>query len=165
MVPLWRSLWHYRDDDSVWARGRISLAWCDAPGMTWKPAGDGYQHHNRDPYGSRRWIAWTERGHGGVFHAQFANWPRLVAKHLWYAMMETVNYPGRKTVAELNQQYGQALDETALRCSPVPGAWWTTALKEIDLMGVPWQLDAARAMLTEHGEAKFTGLDRRGIAL
>lgn len=165
MVPCWRSLDQYRDDDSVWSRARITLAFCDRPGLAWRPP-DGYQHHHRAPWGAAgSRPAPVARGAGGVMHLQFAHWPRLTAKHAWYKVTEQIRWPGRRSVAELDRMYSQALDERGLRLSPVPPEWWIPEDRAaIDLASEPWQAAEARRLVAEHGRERFAGLDLFGVA-
>ena len=54
MFCMWRSLTEYRDDTSVFGKPCTSmLAFRDDPRIQWD-ARTGYDHHRREPYGSRR---------------------------------------------------------------------------------------------------------------
>ena len=97
-------------------------------------------------------------------HLQFADWRRLLAKHVWYRMMEQVEYPGRSTVDQLNAKYENALDEAQLQRSPVPARWWAGHDKaSIDMKQQPWHEAECRRMLKEHGRKHFSGLKLFGI--
>ena len=51
ILNLWRSLDQFRNDDTPFGRAWVVLAFGDAPGVTWRPAEDGYQFHQRLPHG------------------------------------------------------------------------------------------------------------------
>lgn len=164
LIPCWRSLAKYRNDKSVWSRSSLTLAVRDAPEIGWKPSGDGYQHHNRAPYGTR----WTvlnpfeDKKAGGVMHLQFANWRRLRAKHYWYRMMETIRWPGRRTPQELNKAYNEALDESEIFLSNCPSEWWDfygELPKLVQLDGPTWYEGEIKALWEEHGPEVFHGLE------
>jgi hypothetical protein len=165
MVPTWRSIWHYRDDQSVWARAWLSLAFRDAPQLSWKPDQAGYQHHHRLPYGITERIHAGERGTGGVMHLQFVDWERLKGKHALYKLREAITYPDRPR-EKIDTMYSQALDETGLKTSRVPHAWWADYapwLQRLRIDEPPWQLKECRRLWKEHGPEKFAGLNLFGV--
>ena len=55
-------------------------------------------------------------------HLQFANKRRLLAKHVWYRMIEHLRWPGRTPVTVLNSKYDQALDETDIHLAQIWGS-------------------------------------------
>jgi hypothetical protein len=165
MIPCWRSLAEYRNDRSIWSRTQLTAVFRDAPSVHWV-ADRGYQHHRRLPYGtSGVTTSPFKREVGGVMHLQFANWERLVAKHAWYKMIETLRWPGRRSVAEFNKMYGHALDERGIRLSRCQDAWWEPTIMRLihPHGGEPWQAAECRRMWAEHGPEKFTGLELWGV--
>lgn len=168
-VPMlaMRNLDEYQDDGSLWSTAWLTLGFADAPELTWKPAGDGYQHHHRSPYGitaERRFL--VDKKDGGVMHLQFANRRRLLAKHWLYAYTDHLRWFGRETVEKLSWKYSLAL-EAPKNLSPVPYEWWQGHRKEaIRLTGIPWQEMKLRELIRDHGEKKFEGinlLERRPV--
>ncbi len=163
MLAMWRSLDHYRVGDSIWAgRFDLTLAFADAPQLSWKAA-DGYDHHHREPYGSVKLP--PRLLDGGVMHLQWASWRRLKAKHARYKMDERLKYPD-KSVAEIDRMYSLALDERGLELDRVPVEWWApyTHLRQyIDLYVEPWQERQCRDWMAEHGAERFKELDLFGV--
>lgn len=160
MIPVWRNLFQYRQDSSVWSRAYISTAFADAPEVAWKVAHDGYQHHHRLPYGVKAHRALTHAD-GGVMHLQFANWLRLTEKHRWYKCIEVTRFPDRRTVEEVERIYNQATDEAELTTRPIPSAWWAPyqdLLRCVDMQSSPWYTAEVDKMIAEHGKEKFKGL-------
>jgi len=162
MVSPWKGTTHYRVDPCVWTRSVIDVAFCDSGTLSWEAA-DGYHHHHRAPRGILRsqhpMIEGTPK-HGGVMHLQWVDWDRIRAKHVWYRMMETVAYPGRRTPEELNVMYGQALDEQGLQLAPIPDAWWKPYGSARPTVGqASWHVAECERLLREHGPETFRGLE------
>ena len=162
MIPCWRSLHAYRNDNSIWCKSRISVAFADKPGVCWK-ADNGYQHHHRLPYGvTAKRVG--ERGAGGVMHLQFANWPRLAAKHAWYKCVEITRFT-KRTREEIDRVYNQALDESNLRTAECPKAWWEGHDTScVDFQSEPWHKAECKRLWDLHGADTFRGLNLFGVA-
>jgi len=109
-------------------------------------------------------------GEGGVFHLQFANWRRLVAKHAWYKVTERLRWPERQDVSDLDAKYRLALDEAGLRLSPIPSDWtagWKSSgvWQRIDTSDAPsWHEQEVRELIDRNGREMFRGLDLYGVA-
>lgn len=156
-----RTLHHYQADDSVWSGAILTLGFKDHPSLTWKPGGDGYQHHHRAPYGisGKPFQPVVSKEYGGVMHLQFANTRRLKAKHILYRMVDHLRWPLRETPAELNKKYDQALTEPK-KVKQIPQDWWDISLlRLINLEDEPWQEAEISKLIVENGLGKFTGLD------
>ena len=173
MIAPWRSLEHYRADRSVWCGSQISLALRADPKLHYADR-DGYQHHSRVPVGAgkriqplreiKRCLRQGDSVAGGVFHLQWLDWPRLVAKHTWYKMTERVRWPDRKTPEQIEATYEQALDERGVGVERLPSEWIEgLGLEKIELGREPWQRAECLAMLCEHGREFFDCLTLRGI--
>ena len=160
-----RSLTQYRDDQSVWChRNDFSVAFADAPDLTWKPRDQGYQHHARCPQGVRARVRpLSSLSHGGVFHLQWADFNRLQWKHRHYKMMELIRWPNREGLAEIDRKYSQALDEMGIATSPIPHEWWDKALKsKIALDRTTWHEAECARLYAKHGAEYFKGLNLWG---
>lgn len=162
-VPMlaMRTLDKYQDDDTVWSKAWITVGFCDKPGLTWKPAEDGYHHHHRKPYGvddpSIRYL--TDKKDGGIMHFQFANKRRLLAKHVYYRMFEHLRWPGRMAPEELNHKYDAALFEPATM-SKLPEEFMQGYDKAlINLNGYAYQEGEIKRLLVRHKREAFAGLD------
>ncbi len=155
---VWRDLEHYRVDPGLWSeRYDLSLAFADSPGLSWSQ--DGYDHHHRHPKGSTP-VKQQVNG-GGVMHLQWANWGRLVAKQVWYQMMEMLKYPEKPLGRFHFIHYGKAMDETWLQLAEIPGEWWGTYswLKHfVDLKSPGWHLQECRRLVRECGVERFNGV-------
>ena len=151
MVPVWGDVKQYRSDDCVWSRAHLSLAFCDMEELTWRPAGDGYHHHHRLPYGISR-VERESPPSGGVMHLQFAHRQRITEKHVHYKMSEVIRWPGRKSPEDINRMYEQALDEGGMQLAECPAEWWTGYRQDkVTLSGKSWYYFEIKKLLKEHG--------------
>lgn len=180
MVATYHSMYVRRID---WVWGIDSrLTWCfkDAPQLTWKPAGDGYQHHQRVPYGApqRPELIVAGMNAGGVFHLQYITKRRLEEKAAYYKMMEVVRWPSRMSPAGLNQKYDWTLrtgltgerTDTKIQTEPIPAEWWQAYAERGWLddshfrpMAESWQASEARRFYAHYGPEKFAGLELHGV--
>lgn len=125
MICPHRGLERYRDDHSDWSRSQLSVSFCDAPHLAWKPR-NGYQFHQRCPQGSGEHLnpLHRDKAKGGAFHFQWVSWERLISKHRWYVLNERTRWPERHTVDDLNRIYSMSSDEVGLRTRPIPKEWF-----------------------------------------
>ncbi|MEM9064133.1 MAG: hypothetical protein AAGB51_01445 [Planctomycetota bacterium] len=168
----WPAMWgnpdRYRSDASVWSNNTKLFAYADEPSLGHRPHGDGYDMHHQAPRGLRMP---TKRplgadSDGGVMHLQFANRRRLVAKHAWYKMSETVRFPGREPAELIDRKYNQALDETGLGLAEAPDSWWAPYAdlrSEMNLNDSPWHEAEVLRFWQEHGSEMFEGLELWGL--
>ncbi len=167
MIPwlcMWRSPFHVRVDQfSRFYRAKKVVAFRDSPDLRYQ-TDNGYDHHHTHPYGS---VLRYPTVAGGLMHLQFSEWPRVVAKHALYKMIETVRWPGRKPAAQINAYYDPSIAENGLRTEPAPAEWWTPyagILKHLRLGLEPWQAAECRRLMAECGPDKFAGLGLYGVA-
>lgn len=170
LIPIWGSLNVYRVDPiGMWQRSWITLAWRDDGTQFWKAKEDGYQYHNRPPYGTETAEIYRSRpigSHmmGGVMHLQFASLKRLHAKHALYKMDEVLRWPGRESNAVIDKKYSHATDEKGIAVKWCPTSWWEGYDKgAVNLFHVPWQEAECKRLLSKHGVEKFRGLDLYGL--
>lgn len=163
MIAVWNDLQHHRVDDPTWSNAWLTLGFKDAPYLSWKPAADGYHHHNRPPHGHTGRVKLGHHQFGGVFHLQWANQRRLLAKHVLYRMVDHLRWPGRESVEELNFKYDQSLKPRG-RLIDVPAEWWGNyRTEDINLHDVPYQEQEIQKMFNVHGMRAFAGLDLKGF--
>jgi len=165
---MWGSLERYRHDASVWSENFLVFGFADRDGVEYRPLRDGYDVHGQVPRGleKRRARPIASEVDGGVMHLQFANRRRLLAKHVWYKMHDTVRFPGRETPEELESRYSQMIDETGLAVREAPREWWARygSLRErVRLDDHPWHEDEILRLWEEHGPATFAGLRLFGL--
>ena len=159
----------YRLDGPWGEQSAIPWVFGDSPELGWQCA-ESYQIHRRAPFGAiNQGLLLPARGQGGLFHLQFVDKNRLQSKAAWYKMMETVDYPGQRSAADLNQLYDWPLqDDSTAKIETVPESWWA-AYRECGWLrffapnAPAWQSDEARRLASLHGRERFAGLDLHGI--
>ena len=163
---LWDSINQYAIDApskqgrffANWANEQMTVAVADHPALTWK-AQNGYDHHQRDPQGSRPGAFMQELG---LMHLQFANRRRLIEKHRSYQIEEKLRWGHQKSDAEIKALYSLAIRPQYARLAPVPASWWEPyrdILHYLDLEAEPWQTRENVRAIAQHGREKFAGLD------
>lgn len=166
-LAMWGSLDQFRQDTSVWTNNFKTFAFADHPDIRYAAQRDGYDMHQQTPRGltSKPARPWPDQSAGGVMHLQFANRRRLLAKHAWYKMSEVIRFPGRKTNAEIDAMYNQAMDEANLGLADVPQSWWDgyDGRSLVDLGDAPWHEHEVLRFWNEHGPAPFAGLELWGL--
>jgi glycosyltransferase involved in cell wall biosynthesis len=162
-IICWRGLDQYRNDDSVWSRSYVSMAFRDAPQLCWQAREHDYQHHHRHPFNSTHQIPWTDLNRGGLLHIQHASWRRLLSKQALYEAREILHYPNF-TAEQIRARYGPTVNEDGAKFSPVPAAWWTDDKSLIALDAEPWQEAEVRRLVAEHGRERFSQIDLFGVA-
>jgi glycosyltransferase involved in cell wall biosynthesis len=156
--------------DGPWGEtNQIPWAFCDSAALRWKVS-DAYQLHRRTPYKAvNQGLLFAGKNLGGLFHLQFVNKARLQSKAVWYKMIETLRYPGKRSPADLDRIYDWTLREGGeTQIYDVPDSWWAPYrekgwLRHFTPDAVSWQLQEARKLAAEHGLEIFSGLDLHGV--
>lgn len=155
---------HYQDDQTVWSHAMLSFGFMDAPGLSWRPDVLGYEHHHRCPYGVRgsHYMPLASKEQGGVMHLQFTNANRLLWKHRWYKMLETIRWPNRRTPQQLNETFGLAL-KTPGKLTRAPDEWLLNyEMEKLKLDGWAWHEGECNRLLDLYGAGRFQSLDLWG---
>lgn len=154
--------------DGPFASPVMAVAVAASPGLTYRPAVDGYQHHHRLPYG-RDFAPWAPPAwaSSGCWHLQYGSEFRLAAKALWYKLGELLRWPGRMSAAELNRKYDWALpSSTPGGFSSVVGSpAWSAYLFPVDIRwdDLPWHLAECAGMLRDRPGLFVSGLADHGL--
>jgi glycosyltransferase involved in cell wall biosynthesis len=169
MIATYHTSSVFRWDGPWGATNQIPWAFCDCAALRWKVS-DPYQLHRRTPYKAvNQGLMFAGKSFGGLFHLQFISKARLQSKAVWYKMIETLRYPGRRSPADLDKIYDWTLREDCdTQIYDVPDSWWAPYeerdwLRHFTPDAVSWQLHEARRLLAEHGREVFSGLDLHGI--
>lgn len=154
--------------NGVWGRRWVSVAFRDTPASNWS----GDKFHARDPEGVA-WDHWhpIKQAQGGVIHLWGASERRLRAKHAWYKITERLRWPD-KPVIEIDDKYSLAIKGSSQNeawgtpatwtYEPNPAEWlapYAHLMQYLDLDAVPWQEEAVRRAIAQHGRERFAGLD------
>lgn len=157
-IQLWRSTDWYRFDNSVWTNNYKDFIFCDDGICSYQSE---FIHSKRTPnnlQGSNITLSGYDYG---VMHFQFVNWENLLIKQAWYRCLERIRNPD-KSVALLNQVYGQSKDERNLHCSASPEQWFTKYPffdKSIFNKPEEWRKEQILSWFKQYGTTPFAGLD------
>lgn len=158
--------------EGVWGTNWVTMAFHDIPSYGWQARGDAkYDFHHRHPVGSVHYnnTRQSSQGAGGLMHLQFSSRRRLKAKQALYKITELLRWPGRQPVSEIDAMYNRAVYESDPATTPmaaVPASWWEPyagILHHLDVNRVPWQIQAVKNAIAEHGRERFAGLDLFGV--
>jgi hypothetical protein len=158
----------------LWAQQHASAAFVDDPVLCWKQR-NGYDFHQRAPMGQAEvpFRPITHAG-GGILHLQYSSRRRLLAKQALYKMTEVIRWPGRDSLAVINQRYDwsvygapqKPVGEAVFDLAPIPLEWWAGyehLMQYLDVDAEPWQEAECRKLLGVYGGEKFAGLDLFGV--
>lgn len=155
--------------NGIWGQRWFSTTFAN----DWRLSWDGDRFHHREPMGVdlRVWRP-VRQGYGGVIHLWGASERRLRAKHALYKMVEALHWPN-KPVADIERMYNLAFVPSAnpmfdqnWEYAALPANWWhgyQQWMAQVNVDRTPWQEEACRRLLAEHGEERFAGLDLFGI--
>lgn len=159
----------------VWGEQNVSMGFKDAAGLGWDSASrGGYDFHKRDPMG-RAFAGYRplQSRSSGLMHLQFVSDRRLRAKQALYQATEVLRWPGRETPGQIRKKYSLSVygeegpARRAHQMATCPAAWWAPYAHLIHHYrpdAEPWQESTLKALVAEHGAAKFAGLDFFGVA-
>lgn len=119
-VQLWRSVHHYRYDDSIWTNNYKHFAFCDDGQCFYK---SDFIHTSRVPDNLAGQTLVISGYEFGVLHFQFVNWRNLLIKQAWYRCLEHIHHPN-KSITEINTRYAPSKDETGLGLKLAPPEWF-----------------------------------------
>lgn len=151
------SLDHARTD-GVFGRARITLAFCDRPGICWADAADGYCYHARTPRNVESVKSPPTTDLSGVFHIQYAELARLGAKAAYYKIIEREKFPDRdgSSASELNKKYDWTLLDDGETYEKIPDDRWAYRYGDgrsfVCLNEVPWQAYAVCVLVGRHAD-------------
>jgi hypothetical protein len=154
-LAMWKSIDHYRDDNSVWSNNFKDFVVCDDQKIE---VDDGFIHKGRTPGPN------TEENtlklnpkYGAVFHWQFADWKTFNMKQAWYRCIELLN--GRNAGA-VNQVYSITRDDPNATVRAVPQEWIQNKMPKLSYNEpLSWHYYEIAEMFKKHGIEKFKNLD------
>ncbi len=156
------------ESSGLWSQQWTPIAFTDTECAYWA-AKNGYDFHQRAPLGCNWTMRRFGRHMGGVMHLQFCNRRRLLAKQALYKLTEVIRWPGRDTMATINQRYDWSVygdrkgTPTTTACDPSWWAGYADLMRYLKPDGEPWQEAECRRIVEAHGRAKFAGLDLFGV--
>ena len=158
--------------NGIWSRRWLSLAFTDAPGVSWTNYGDTFHRRLPSPLKTLRYY---EHGVSGVMHLWGVSESRLRAKHRLYKVTERIR--NMRPVEEIEREYSYAMkgrpDADPTDCpqrwkyADTPERWWAPYIPEVnkadclyeDVHTEFWQDVAVREAIEKYGPEFFAGLD------
>ena len=155
-LPMWKSLYDYRDDNSVWSNSYKDFVICDDGVMNYS---GNWIHEPRLPI-----VTPTKQissDIGAVFHFQFSSWDAFQIKQSWYRCLERVKNPN-KSVSEINHNYSITLDDNNVVTTKAPDEWYSNVILP-DLNNVynniNWRITQIKNWFDEYGVDYFKDLN------
>lgn len=156
-LAMWKSLDHYRDDQSVWSNNFKDFVVCDDKKIQ---VDEGIIHKGRTPGPNTEENSFKlNPKYGAIFHFQFANWKSFQLKQAWYRCFERSL---GKNCAAVNQIYSITKDDPSAIVKAVPQEWlWNeTDMPKISYNeSLSWHYDEIVKLLDKHGIENFYPLE------
>jgi len=118
-LAMWKSVDHYRDDNSVWSNNYKDFIFADNGKMEYPKV---WMHTPRTPGPT------TEENtmmlnpkYGAVIHFQFSDWESFQIKQAWYRCSEWIR--DQKNAAAINQKYRITMEDPNAVVTVLPESW------------------------------------------
>lgn len=154
---LWRSIYTYRDDGSVWVPRDNERIFCDN-GTAYYPSG--FLHGSPLPKGLTGTYYPSDDKSRGILHFQFVNWQNLLIKQAWYRCLELIHNP-KLSIRHLNYNYGRSKDETNIKFKAASKNWFDYPFFDASIFEKPEE-SRKKQVLTwfeQYGRDFFKDLD------
>ena len=155
-LPMWKSLHHYRNDNSVWSNSFKDFIIHDDGKVNYNGK---WIHEPRLPNNNGTVRIPLELG--GVFHFQFSSWSAFQIKQSWYRCLERVR-DHTKPIAQINRTYSITLDDGNAIVSEANSGWYenvvTPDLEEI-YNSTLWRVEEIKGWIEQYGVEYFNGLN------
>lgn len=153
---LWKSLDHYRDDQSVWSNNFKDFIVYDIQilGHDYAFLGVG---RTPGPNNDATWLK-LNPNYGSVLHYQFSHWRNFQLKQCWYRMSELIKAPG--TEASINQKYAITLDDPNCFVRAIPEHWLKDIPQpDLENLEISWHIEKIKEWFSEYTPRYFEKLD------
>jgi glycosyltransferase involved in cell wall biosynthesis len=121
-LPMWRSLYEYRDDNSAWSNSYKDFIICDDGKINYS---GNWIHEPRLPIVNQ--TKQIPSNVGAVFHFQFSCWEAFQIKQSWYRCLERVKNPNKST-SEINSTYSITLYDGNCKTTKAPSEWYENVI-------------------------------------
>jgi glycosyltransferase involved in cell wall biosynthesis len=155
-LALWKSIYVYRDDSSVWSNNYKDFIVCDHPSHGFR---EQFIHCGRTPGPTNEDnTIRLAPDKGAVLHFQFVPWHRFQVKQAYYRCLELVH--GHQSPEEINSVYSITFDTAEEGFKEVPPAWLNGIAIPSDISHLPpaWHLDEILSWFDEYGITYFESL-------
>jgi len=159
-LAMWKSVEHYRDDDSVWAKNYKDFIFRDDKKLEYPKI---WMHTPRTPgrYASEELDLNLNAKYGAVMHFQFSDWDAFQIKQAWYKISELIKEPNN--IENVNNKYKITLDDSNVLVSSLLSEQY----KNITLPNFSykknyedyWRYKDIKYWFEKHGVDKYAKLD------
>jgi len=158
-LAMWKSLDHFRNDQSVWSNNFKDFIFCDNGEFNF--INDAYFCDPRTPGpNNENNTLKLNPKYGAVMHFQFSDWKKFQIKQCWYRCREKIY---GKSDQSINDKFKITLDDSNVFLEACPENWMPThELPNINLdvsIENNWHLKEIKNMFQEHGKEEFNGLN------
>jgi glycosyltransferase involved in cell wall biosynthesis len=118
-LAMWKSVDHYKDDESVWSNNFKDFIFRDDGKMQYPEV---WMHTPRTPgpFASKENSLILNPKYGAIMHFQFSDWDNFQIKQCWLRCSELLK--GKGSAEQLNQKYAITLDQES-RVSCIQESW------------------------------------------
>jgi len=154
-LAMWKTVDHYRDDQSVWSRNYKDFIFCDDGKMSYP---DVWMHTPRTPGVSddSKDLVLNPK-HGAVMHFQFTEFGNFQIKQAFYRMSELVKL-GPENWMSINQKYSITLEDPNVKVRCIEDSWYVNPMPKIGSNLDEWRLEVIKDYFDEYGCVFFENL-------
>lgn len=157
-LALWKSIDHYRHDNSPWSNSFKDFVFCE-DGTSEVEAT--FIHEGRTPgVNTEDNNLRLNPKHGAVLHFQFSNWNAFQIKQAWYRCREFVNQPNN--LRGINEKYKITMDVKNAHLRAIEDSWKLDVLMpDFQPINVEtdWRMNKMKEMFQTHGVEYFKDLN------
>jgi glycosyltransferase involved in cell wall biosynthesis len=156
-LTLWKSLTHYRDDNSVWSNNYKDFIFCDDGKISYKVPS--YLCEARTPGSNEDDVTLKlNKKYGAVIHYQFAFWNLTQTKQAWYRCRELIN---GKNPYDINQKYKITLDDPTAKLRALDDSWVPAIMPKIAMYNPleDWRFLEMLEFFKHHESVRFKELE------
>lgn len=157
-LAMWKSVDHYKDDNTVWSNNYKDFIFCDDGEMQYPEV---WMHTPRTPgpLSNDSNSLLLNPKYGAVMHFQFSDWDSFQIKQCWLRCSEFLM--GKGSPSQINGKYAITLDQDS-SLSAIPEEWKEgVAFPEVCLDDDPtklWRFKQLEEWFAKHGSAYFQKL-------
>lgn len=154
-LAMWKTLDHYRNDDSVWSNNFKDFIVCDDGKISYEYK---WLHVGRTPGANNdNTLLKLNPKFGAVMHYQFSDWTNFQIKQCYLRCAELIKRPGMEKV--INQQYSITLDSPEVFVNFAPLEWYQDyPVPDMFSLKRDWRLGRIMSYFEEYGPEHFKNL-------
>jgi len=155
-LAMWKSIHHYRNDNSVWSNNFKDFIVCDDKKIYYDYK---WLHVGRTPgINNEQTLLRLNPKFGAIMHYQFSDWTNFQIKQCYLRCAELIKRPGAENA--INQQYSITLDSSDVYVNLAPEEWYKDyIMPDMFSLKKDWRLQRIMNYFEECGPGFFKNLD------